>query len=313
MRRTVLLTSATVVVALVAACVVALLVAMSLAEPAEAAFPGLNGKIAFAASHDKIAPRNWDIYTTSPRRLGSFMQVNITNSPSPFDSDPDWAPNGKKIAFDSYRKGNFDIYVMNANGTGRKRLTNSPALDSNPAWSPDGTKIVFTSTRYRTENIFVMDADGTDVRMLTDNGGANDDPSWSPDGTKIAFQRYPWDDPANDDTEIYTINVNGTGEKALTHNQTRDFYPDWSPDGQRIVFQSDYRVIVMNADGTDPKFVCYCNEPSWSPNGERIALVAGVPSQGDEIAAIAPDGSHFTIRTHTPGYSARSPDWRPRP
>ena len=75
----------------------------------------------------------------------------------------------------------WEIYVMDADGTGQTRLTNNAGLDGEPDWSPDGTKIAFDNSR---DGIYVMNADGSGQTILTDNGGY---PSWSPDGTKIAF------------------------------------------------------------------------------------------------------------------------------
>ena len=101
-----------------------------------------------------------------------------------------------KIAFYSFRDGNFEIYVMNADGTGQTRLTNdlfAPEgcpCDSHPDWSADGTKIAFISDRAdeNNEDIYVMNADGSGQTRLTDSIHEDSYPSWSPDGTKIVFR-----------------------------------------------------------------------------------------------------------------------------
>ena len=72
------------------------------------------------------------------------------------------------------RDGNFEIYVMNADGSGQMRLTNSPGWDVGPSWSPSGTQIVFESDRDGDVRVYVMDADGTNVRRLTN------EESWCP-------------------------------------------------------------------------------------------------------------------------------------
>jgi Tol biopolymer transport system component len=308
MRRTVLVL-ASMALALLVASGVGLLNAV---KPAEATFPGRNGKIAFAGLRHSEASttNNWEIYKTRPR---SFKLVNITNSPS-IDINPDWSPNGRKIAYERYLDGSRDIYVMRANGDGKKRLTDSSGDEYSPVWSPDGTKIAFSSNRAVGLDIFIMDAGGGNVRRLTNNTRLNFSPSWSPDGTKIAFQSAP---PGIDDWEIYTINVDGTGEKALTNNQT-SVSPDWSPDGQRIVFESAFQtsnalynaIYVMNADGTDAKYLRNGYGPSWSPNGKRIAFETDSPN---EIAAMKPDGSGLTYLTRTPDLFVTGPDWQPHP
>ena len=83
-----------------------------------------------------------------------------------------------KIAFVSLRDGNFEIYVMNLDGSNPTRLTNNPASDTYPSWSPDEKRIAFTSNRDGNLEIYVMNADGSEQRNLTN---ADDNwPSWSP-------------------------------------------------------------------------------------------------------------------------------------
>ena len=92
-----------------------------------------------------------------------------------------------QIAFTSERDGNWEIYVMNADGTGERRLTSSAGDDMLPVWSPDGSRIAFTSTRDGNGEVYVMNADGSDQTNLTNHPGADGGPRWSPDGTRIAF------------------------------------------------------------------------------------------------------------------------------
>jgi TolB protein len=101
---------------------------------------------------------------------------------------PSWSPDGRRLAFMSDRDGNFEIYVMNADGTGQTRLTDNPLTDGNPVWSPDGTRIAFDRRECNTSrcvaNILTMDADGTNEVQLTTNGldtGAFEGgPDWQP-------------------------------------------------------------------------------------------------------------------------------------
>src|SRR4030042_2832495 len=122
-----------------------------------------------------------------------------------------------KIAFYSYRDGNMEIYVMNADGTGQTNLTNYPgANDYNPAWSPDGSKIAFYSYRDDNVEIYVMNADGSGQTRLTYYAENDAGPSWSPDGSKIAFTRVNADPPLYFD--IYVMNADGSGQTKLTLN-----------------------------------------------------------------------------------------------
>ena len=127
-----------------------------------------------------------------------------------------------RIAFASDLDGNFEIYVMSADGSGQTRLTDNPAIDWQPSWSPEGTKIVFTSDRDGSSEIYVMNADGSDQARLTDNFDLS--PSWSPDGTSIAFTSQ-----RDGHREIYVMSADGSGQANLTNNPAIDRQPSWGP------------------------------------------------------------------------------------
>ena len=92
-----------------------------------------------------------------------------------------------RVAFNSNRDGNFEIYAMNVDGAGQTNLTNNGGLEFGPSWSSDGTKIAFASFRDGNNEVYAMNADGTGQTNLTNNAAYETEPSWSPDGTKIAF------------------------------------------------------------------------------------------------------------------------------
>jgi TolB protein len=104
-----------------------------------------------------------------------------------FNSWPAFSPDGKQIAFGSSRDGEYEIYVMDADGSNIRRLTRSPGLDARPAWSPDGKRLAFTSNRDGNYQIYVMNADGTGVRRITRNTERDDFAAWHPDGKRLAF------------------------------------------------------------------------------------------------------------------------------
>lgn len=197
-----------------------------------------------------------------------------------FDAGPAWSPDGAKLAFSSTDlvTGEMDIYVMNADGSDRTRLTTAQGPDLLPNWSPDGTRIVFLSLRGPSSistdptEIYVMNADGTDQLNLTHNSTYDVDPRWSPDGTKIVY--IHGNTEASADYEVFVMNADGSGQTNLTNNTVQEDQPAWSPDGTRLVFSSQrsgsQQLWVMNADGSGPLQVTDLpangnTSPHWQP------------------------------------------------
>jgi Tol biopolymer transport system component len=101
----------------------------------------------------------------------------LTNNPA-YDGWAAWSPDGQRIAFISSRDGNFEIYVIDADGKNPRNLTKNPADDAAPSWSPDGGRIAFNSERDGNAEIYVMDADGKNPRNLTNNPAFDERPDW---------------------------------------------------------------------------------------------------------------------------------------
>ncbi|MDQ3954970.1 MAG: DPP IV N-terminal domain-containing protein [Actinomycetota bacterium] len=272
------------------------------AEPASAAFPGHNGKIAFATSRDG----HLEVYVMNADGSG---QTNLTNDPAE-DFDPAWSPDGTKIAFQSDRDGNEEVYVMNADGSEQTNLTNNASNEGDPAWSPDGTKIAFTTFRDGNLEIYVMNADGSAQTNLTSDAAADGLPAWSPDGTKIAFTSN-----RGGDNDVYVMNADGSAQTNLTSDAAPDGATAWSPDGTKIAFTSNHEIYVMNADGSARTNLTnndntFDDWAAWSPDGSKIAYTTIRSEGGFEIFAMNADGSGKTNLTNHPGFDL-GPDWQP--
>jgi Tol biopolymer transport system component len=170
-------------------------------------------------------PLNTDIYSV---RLDGTGEKRLTSNTSS-DLQPDWSADGRRIAFYSTRYENpadvgegSDIFVMNADGSGVRRVTATPGYDENPDWSPDGTRIAFTNDFL---NIYTVNANGTGLQNLTRLSATTEEhsrePCWSPDGTMIAFggrRIVGFDEDSNEPVfggGIYSINPNGGREKRV--------------------------------------------------------------------------------------------------
>jgi Tol biopolymer transport system component len=137
---------------------------------------------------------------------GSGLQRLTTGS----GEYPSWSPDGTRIAFATARDGNYEIYVMDADGTHETRLTNNPAYDMSPSWSPDGTHIAFDTQR--------------------------DDFPPSEVGIGPEF-------------EIHVMNLDGSGDTRLTNNTQEDRFPDWGSN-DRLVFTQNGQLVLLDLDGS---------------------------------------------------------------
>ena len=228
--------------------------------------------------------------------------MRVTDHPGA-DIVASWSPDGTKFAFFTDRDGNWEIYVMDADGSHPVNLTRDPGNDFWPSWSPDGTKIAFMSKWDNDHDfeIYVIDADGSYPVNLTMTEGKDDTPSWSPDGTKIAFSTN-----RDGNFEIYVVDADGSHPVNLTNNDDDDFSPSWSPDGKRIAFQSfregDGEVYVLDLEtGNVAKLTHGWVAPasSWSPDGSRIVFESD-RSGNLEIYVIDADGGDPNKITHHP-------------
>jgi Tol biopolymer transport system component len=318
----------------ISALTASVLVLGQMMAPAQAAFPGKNGKIDY--SHGE-GPSS--IYVVDADGTG---RTNVTpDASTDTNTSPAWSPDGTKVAFSSsmHRSGDelnaLEIYIMEGDGTNLRRLTYNDTDDTGPSWSPDGTKIAYTSYGETGFEIYTVNADGTGQTALTNSPERAEDidrygdltrfrdnlePVWLPDGKKIAFQV---DSRASRKAGTYTMNPDGSNQAFITVDGDQ---LDWSPDGTKMVYrhyppgQGHSDIFVANADGSSPvnltasiSDTSYEAVPAWSPDGTKIAFSSNLGEKIEtdyEIYVIDVDGSNLKRLTHTPGVDW-GPDWQP--
>ncbi len=224
------------------------------------------------------------------------------------DQRPTWSPDGTRVAISSGETGDYDIYVQNADGSERNRITDSLANETHPVWAPNGERIAYISRaadsssdippelQLGSSDIHVVNSDGSGRTNLTNFPSLYRDLVWSPDGTKIAFVSNRDIRPAGigiptSETgpparlkrrrpDIYVMNADGSDQTRLTFDLASDTKPAWSPDSNNIAFQSNRdgnsEIYIVDVDSggltrlTENEVTDV--DPVWSPDGTRIAF-----------------------------------------
>src|SRR5215471_872615 len=226
------------------------------------------------------SPDNQAIAYTSYRPSGQFgtyqdiivsyiatgmRETPANGSPQRQNYLPIYSPDGSKIAFTSNRDGNPEIYVMNRDGTGMRRMTNNPSIDVTPTWSPSGNQLAWVSDRTGQPHIYVMNVDGTGQRQLI--GEYCDRPTWaSGQFNEIAYAARTG---PGYDIKLYSFTTGET--KKLTDGIGSNESPAFSPNGRHIAFTSTrngkIQVFTVDRDGNNLRQITREGNnkfPNWS-------------------------------------------------
>ena len=204
----------------------------------------------------------------NPRRITINRTMNIT---------PSWSPDGRAIAYTSYRSGVPDILISNIYAGTMESPTKGVGQNFLPVFSPDGTRIAFMSNRDGNNEIYVMNRDGSDVRRLTNNPAIDVTPTWSPTGTQIAFTSERTGTP-----QIYVVGADGAGLRRISTETFAD-RATWSPAPyNEIAFSAKtgpgFDIKIQSIATGETRQITFgegSNEsPAWSPNGRHLAFVS---------------------------------------
>ena len=249
----------------------------------------VGGNLVFAQKIDGVNDENTEIFTIDVN--GQNLKRLTDNTY--WDLYPTWSPDGTHVAFLSKRDSDFDIYIMNADGSDQHLFYDSGSHDADIDWA--GDTIVFTSG----SKIWSIKDDGTGLTQVTNPAEAGEwgqanlpigdyDPRLRLDGLKIVFERLEDPSSMHGDYNIFTINVDGTQETRLTSTGYAQGLASWSHSGDKIVYgvaainnEGKYDMYMMNADGSDnhditPGYFAasfLCHSPIFSRDDSEIYFI----------------------------------------
>ncbi len=182
---------------------------------------------------------------------------------------PRISPDGTKIAYGSSRNGAaMDVYVVNRDGTGERRLTNNPAIDGAPTWAPSGNIIAFTSDRSGSNRIYLMNPEGGEVRSIDNNCSHCDRPTFAP-GLRGLLLAYSTQVPGGHDIELYDLSTQEI--RRLTTGQGTNESPSFAPNGRHVLFFTTRwgkeQIAVVDIDGKNVRQLTTAGAntfPNWS-------------------------------------------------
>ena len=240
------------------------------------------------------SPSDTEVIVIAPTALPTFTSTaTLTLEPTPTPTIIATLPAGEsggELAFTTNRSGSIQIWMMNADGSNQRQISNIKNGACQPEWSPDGSQILFISpceekrNSYTGTKIYMMNADGSDILLLPipEDPAGDYDPSWAPDGVQIAFTSLRSGRP-----HIWIYNLETGILDELSNTRFPDFQPDWDPSSKNIAFIRSFnsnQVWIHPTNGEEAwQYSVSGNvdnfDPLWYQNGEAI-LYSQAPVSG---------------------------------
>ncbi len=272
-------------------------------------YRGINQtKLAF--SSDRRGERSKEIYImdydgVAQKPLTANRSLNLT---------PTWAPDGRSLAYISYRTGTPSLHVAHIYEGRGEVFDTGEGMAINPAWSPDGSQIAFTSTRDGNSELYLIRSDGTALKRLTDHPGIDTSPCWSPTGREIAFTSDRTGAP-----QIYAMDTEGLNLRRISYEGSYNDSPSWSPSRQysELTYTSriergPFDIVVYDFQTKQTRQLTTgrgSNEsPDWSPNGLHI-IYTSTRTGTSQIFTMNRNGTNQRQLTRTGNNS--TPQWGP--
>ncbi len=226
---------------------------------------------------------------------------------------PSWSPDGKRIAFMSYRDGQQGIYLLDVT-SGRVTLVNeTPGSNLAPHWHPGGEELLVSLSKDGQHEIYRLSLAGRIIRRLTFSPAIEVSPDWSPNGWDIVFTSDRTGSP-----QLYIMDAEGGSRRRLTFTGPYNDSGAWSPDGERIVYVSREgnltRLVLIQADGTDRRPLTdarwrNCENPRWAPDGRHLVFASDRTGVFKLYVMDVLDGS--TRQLTFGAEEDTTPDWSP--
>jgi len=229
---------------------------------------------------------------------------------------PAWTPDGRTIAFTSFRDGlGAHIYAVDAGTRQVRPLVLMGDFATGAVYAPDGLRFLFSASLDDNTDIYLSQADGSAGRRLTDSRGIDISASWSPDGKRIAFVSERAGSP-----QIYTMAADGSDVRRLTFQGNYNQEPAWSPKCDLIAFsgRDEHRIFDLYTVAVEGGKVTRLTQnqgtnekPSWALNG-RCLLFSSTRGGKRQLWETQPDGSNQRAVT-SERMGASDPAWGPLP
>ena len=249
-----------------------------------------------------------EIYTihfdgSDPRRVTNLNALTLS---------PRWSPDGRFLAFTSYKEGNPDIYLRDLESGSTRKIVFYPGLNLPGSWSRDSKRLLVTLSRDGNQEIYDMNVENNLLLRLTRDFSIDVSPVRSPDERRIAFVSN-----RNGSPQIYIMDADGANVRRLTYLGNYNTSPAWSPKGKKIAYEGSvngrFQIFAIDAEGGDPQQLTFeggdHESPSWSPDGRY--LVYCVRGYGGSRIEIMNAGGQGVRVLHEDKDASQSPFWSP--